>query len=54
MPSGVEHNMIHIGDRVVLPLIAASMPSGVEHTYTAMPSPRASQRSDRRLDAFGR
>jgi len=53
MPSGVEHPMIALSVSMVMILIAASMPSGVEHRSPAL-TQRFTVPSDRRLDAFGR
>jgi len=54
MPSGVEHFSELSGRlRNVRVLIAASMPSGVEHSNICYDSCHR-RSSDRRLDAFGR
>jgi len=53
MPSGVEHFGDAFADSFVAgQLIAASMPSGVEHTTNTQGTTWVI--SDRRLDAFGR
>ena len=53
MPSGVEHVGVYAVVRERADLIAASMPSGVEH-YSSSAMHTAVHKSDRRLDAFGR
>jgi hypothetical protein len=51
MPSGIEHETCTTAGTVrLLPLIAASMPSGVEHWVHAFP---ILYTADRRFDAFG-